>query len=51
MTEIARAVGAEFAGYPKFIAEIEFAEDGNWLSCELIADGKSALTFSGRKLE
>ena len=50
-TEIARAVGAEFAGYPKFVAEIDFAEHGDWLSCELKANGKNVLTFSGRKLE
>lgn len=49
-TEIAREVGAEFAGYPKFIADIEFVEEGNWLTCELRADNQSVLTLSGRKL-
>ncbi|MDX1314718.1 MAG: acetoacetate decarboxylase family protein [Eudoraea sp.] len=49
-TEIARVVGAEFAGYPKFIADIKFTEDDNWLNCELIADNQVVLTVSGRKL-
>ena len=50
-TEIAREVGAEFAGYPKFIADIEFAEEGGWLTYELRADGQNVLTVSGRKLD
>jgi hypothetical protein len=49
-TEIAREVGAEFAGYPKFVAEIEFTEDDNWLTCQLNAEGQSILAFSGRKI-
>ena len=50
-TEIAREVGAEFAGYPKFIADIEFVEEGDWLTCKLEVDGQNVLTLSGRKLE
>ena len=50
-TEIAREVGAEFAGYPKFIADIEFQEEGNWLTCELRAENRKVLTLSGRKLD
>jgi hypothetical protein len=49
-TEIARKVGAEFAGYPKFIAEIEFVEENNWLLCELKENNQNILTFKGRKL-
>ncbi len=49
-TEIAREVGAEFAGYNKFLADIVFEEAGNWLACKLIADGKHVLTLSGRML-
>ena len=49
-TEIARVVGAEFAGYPKFVADIEFVEEGNWLTCELKAENQRVLTLSGRKL-
>jgi hypothetical protein len=50
-TEIAREVGAEFAGYPKFIAGIEFTEKDDWLSCELRADNQQILKLSGRKLD
>jgi hypothetical protein len=50
-TEIARIVGAEFAGYPKFLADIEFTEEGDWLTCELKSDGQNVLTLSGRMLD
>lgn len=50
-TEIAREVGAEFAGYPKFVAGIEFVEEGHWITCELKADTQHVLTLHGRKLE
>jgi Acetoacetate decarboxylase (ADC) len=50
-TEIARAAGAELAGYPKFLASIDFVEEGNWVTCELKADDQNVLTISGRKLE
>ncbi len=50
-TEIAREVGAEFAGYPKFLADISFTDEGDWLTCELNADGQNILMFSGRKLQ
>lgn len=49
-TEIARAVGAEFAGYPKFVAQIDFTEKDGWLVCELKSDDESILTLSGRVL-
>ena len=49
-TEIARVVGAEFAGYPKFVADIEFTDEGNWLTCELTSDGQKVLKLRGRKL-
>lgn len=49
-TEIAREVGAEFAGYPKFMAEIDFEDDGNWLRCELKENNQCIFTISGRKL-
>ena len=50
-TEIAREVGAEFAGYPKFVAGIEFEDEGNWLTCELKADNQNVFKLSGRKLK
>jgi hypothetical protein len=49
-TEIARVVGAEFAGYPKFLADIKFSEEDSWLICELIAENHLILTMRGRKL-
>jgi hypothetical protein len=39
-TEIARAAGVEFAGFPKFLADIGFERKGEWLSCQVNADGK-----------
>jgi hypothetical protein len=50
-TEIAREVGAEFAGYPKFIADIEFIEEGNWITCELKEENQQLLRLRCRKLE
>jgi hypothetical protein len=50
-TEIAREVGAEFAGYPKFVADIEFTDENNWLICELGVDNQKVFTLSGRKLD
>ena len=50
-TEIAREVGAEFAGYPKFIADIEFIEEEQWVTCTLSADNQAILTLRGRKLD
>ncbi len=49
-TEIARVVGAEFAGYPKFIAGIEFVEKGDWITCELKTDNQDILALSGKKI-
>jgi hypothetical protein len=49
-TEIARKVGLEFAGYPKFIAEIEFEEDENWVTCHLSLQENLILRLKGRKL-
>lgn len=49
-TEIARKVGCEFAGYPKFIAEIEFVEKNDWITCELKSEDLDILSFSGKKM-
>jgi len=50
-TELARLVGVEFAGYPKFVADIEFCEDPQWLTCSWQSEGQQVLTVRGRKLE
>ena len=49
-TEIAREVGAEFAGYPKFVADITFEEEDDWLICRLRADDRQIRSLSGRQL-
>jgi len=49
-TEIAWEVGAEFAGYPKFVADIQFDEEQGWLKCTLQTEGQHILTLSGRQL-
>jgi len=47
-TRIAMDVGKEFAGYPKFIAEIDFSEEGNWINCSLSEAGQNIIKFSGK---
>jgi len=49
-TEIARAVGVDFAGFPKFIAEIEFVEEDGWRRCRLSGDQGHILTLGVRQL-
>jgi hypothetical protein len=50
-TEIALAAGVEFAGYPKFIADIEFEQGAEHVTCRLAEEGRHILTLAGRKLE
>jgi hypothetical protein len=50
-TEIARAAGVDFAGYPKFIGKIGFEKQGEWVSCHLSEDTQPILAFAGRRLE
>ncbi len=49
-TEIARAGGVEFYGYPKFLADIDFELDGEWIRCDLTEGGDKILTLEGRVL-
>lgn len=44
-TEIARAVGVDFAGFLKFIAENEFIEEDGWRHCRLCEDQSHILTL------
>jgi hypothetical protein len=48
-TEIALTGGIEFLALPKFLAEIEFAEEGDWISGRLSEAGQHILTLSVRK--
>ena len=50
-TEIALAAGVEFAGYPKFLASIEFEQDADWITCRLAEGERHILTLAGRKLD
>jgi hypothetical protein len=49
-TEQACAGGVDLFGYPKFIADIEFESDDDWLTCTMYADDKGILELKGRKL-
>jgi hypothetical protein len=50
-TEIARDLGIELAGYPKFLAELEFEDHGDLLKYHASAEGKHILTLKARKPE
>jgi hypothetical protein len=50
-TEIARDAGVDFAGYPKFVATIEFERSEDWITCPLTEGEQSILTLSGRQLD
>ena len=50
-TERARIGGVEMYGYPKFLADIVFADEGSMLACTLSEGGKDILTLKGRKLK
>jgi hypothetical protein len=49
-TEIARKMGVELAGYPKILADIQFKEQGDWLTCTWKSDGRLVLSVKGKKL-
>jgi hypothetical protein len=48
-TEIACTLGIESGAYPKFLADIEFKEEGDWVSCRLSEAGQHILTLTVRK--
>jgi hypothetical protein len=50
-TQIALDLGIELAGYPKFLADIEFEVNSDSLSCRASAEGKHILTLKARKPE
>jgi hypothetical protein len=50
-TEIARDLGVEFAGYPKILANIEFEEATDRVTCHVAEGDRHILSLSGRRLE
>lgn len=50
-TEQARAGGVDLFSYPKFIADIEFENDGEWITCILADKGQEVLRMSGKNLK
>jgi hypothetical protein len=48
-TEIARKMGFDLAGYPKYLAEIQFENEGDWLTCTWKNDGRLVMSMRGRK--
>ena len=49
-TEKARVGGVELYGYPKFLADITFEREPDWLSCQLSVGGQRILGLRGRSL-
>ncbi len=45
-TEVARDLGVEHAGYPKFLADVQFDRHGDWIDCHLAEGGSHILTLS-----
>ena len=48
-TEIACTLGVEFAAYPKFVADIAFSEQGDWVGCRVSEGEQEILTLRVRK--
>lgn len=48
-TAIALAAGRALWGYPKFLADIRFRDDGAWRVCDLSEDGVPILSLSVRR--
>lgn len=49
-TEIALRGGIDFYNYPKFMADIDFSDTGERVTCDLVGDGEQILTVSGEKV-
>lgn len=49
-TEIARAGGVELYGYPKFLADITFEKEKEWMACTLEEKGEKILSLKGNIL-
>jgi hypothetical protein len=49
-TEIAYHFGVDFYNFPKFLANIDFTREGDWIRCRLAEGGRHILTLSARRL-
>jgi hypothetical protein len=49
-TEIARKFGVDFYNFPKFIADIEFKRENNWIHCGLSEGNHNVFTLSSKLL-
>lgn len=49
-TEIARYGGVRFYNFPKFLADIQFKQEGGWTHCRLAEDEREILHLSVRQL-
>jgi len=49
-SEIARTTGLKSANFPKFLSDINFHDDKDWISCMVVSNGKKLLTLKGRRL-
>lgn len=50
-SEVALNAGIDIWGYPKFLADIDFEDKADAVSCRVAAEGKHILTFSVRKMD
>lgn len=50
-SEIARATGVRSANFPKFLSEISFQDDKDWVSCMVSSNNQKILKLTGRKLK
>lgn len=50
-SEVALNAGIDIWGYPKFLADIDFEDKIDAVSCRVVAEGKHILTFSVRKMD
>jgi hypothetical protein len=48
-TEVARDLGVEHAGYPKFLADIIFERHEDWIECRVAKGDSHVLTLSARE--
>jgi hypothetical protein len=49
-TEHARAGGIDLFGYPKYLADIDFERDDDWITCTLAEGGLEILRLRGQRL-